>query len=102
MILVLFMLIGGLISAIGYIKDRNGRFCFSALCYMFYGSMLMWSVDLYTELKEEGTEALAMTAEDVVDDLLLTASVTGLAVLVWFIVIAWKALITARVAAVKA
>ena len=86
MILVLSMLIFGLISTIGYILDRSGRFRISALCYMFYGSMLMWSVDLYTELKEDGLEALAMNPGDVIDDLLLSASVTVLALAVWGVI----------------
>ena len=102
MILVLFMLICGLISTVGYLADKNGRFCFSALCYMFYGSMLMWSVDLWTELKEEGTEALAMSAEDVLDDLQLTASVTALAVTVWALILVWNRFLSPKFTAARA
>jgi hypothetical protein len=83
MILVVFMLIAALIATLGYVKDSSGKFRFNTLCYLFYGSFLMWSVDLFVEIREEGINALEMSAADVSDDLLLTASVTALALAVW-------------------
>lgn len=88
MILVVFMLICGLLSTLLFLLDRSRKFRFSALCYMFYGSMLMWSVDLGVSLWEEGTAALGITPEEAVDDLQLTASVTALALVSWLILLA--------------
>ena len=83
MILVVAMLVCGLTATILFMADRKRQYRFSALCYMFYGSMLMWSVDLVFSLREEGLNALGMTPDQVLDDLKLSGSVILLALAVW-------------------
>ena len=83
MILVVAMLVCGLTATILFMADRKRQYRFSALCYMFYGSMLMWSVDLVFSLREEGLEALGMTPDQVLDDLKLSGAVLLLALAVW-------------------
>lgn len=83
MILVVAMLVCGLIATILFMADRKRQYRFSALCYMFYGSMLMWTVDLVFSLREEGLDALGMTPDQVLDDLKLSGSVILLALAVW-------------------
>ncbi len=83
MILVGAMLVCGLIATILFMADRKRQYRFSALCYMFYGSMLMWTVDLVFSLREEGLDALGMTPDQVLDDLKLSGSVILLALAVW-------------------
>ena len=83
MILVVAMMVCGLIATILFMADRKRQYRFSALCYMFYGSMLLWTVDLVFSLRGEGLDALGMTPDQVLDDLKLSGSVILLALAVW-------------------
>ncbi|WP_019002679.1 hypothetical protein [Succinimonas amylolytica] len=96
MILVMIMLISGLLATVGYVLDKSGKYSFSALCYMFYGSCLMWVVDLVAGLREEGTAALALTGEEALDDILLSLSVILLALTVWAVILTAGALRRSR------
>ena len=96
MILVMFMLVSGLLATVGYVLDKGGKYSFSALCCMSYGSCLMWTVDLAAGLLEEGTAALAMTGEEALDDILLSLSVILLALFVWAVILAKGAVMKSR------
>ena len=83
MILVIAMLICSLLTILGMVADKKKKMHFEFLGYMFFGSLLMWSVDLYTEFSEEGMEVFAPSREDAIDDLLLSLTVTATALLLW-------------------
>ena len=83
MILVLSMFVCCVLSTLGFVKDRSRRYHFELLCYMFFGSMLMWSVDLATAVAEEGTEAFKPGVAEIIDGFKLSLCVIAAAVVFW-------------------
>ncbi len=83
MILVLAMLACGVLSTVGFVKDCSHRYHFELLCYMFFGSMLMWSVDLAAAVAEEGFEAFKPGIDELIDDIKLSLCVIAAAVVFW-------------------
>lgn len=90
MILVLAMFICSVLSTFGFFRDRHRRYHFELLCYMFFGSLLMWSVDLAVAVAEDGVEAFQPGAAEIVDDLKLSLSVIVAAVAIWAVYLKLK------------
>ena len=55
----------------------------SVLCWLFWGSAIMWFVDLCFEYAEEGAKVFEPAFADVLNDSLLGLAVIALALVIW-------------------
>lgn len=59
----------------------------SVLCWLFWGSSLMWLVDAVFEYIELGAECFTPDPADLLNDLFLGLSVVALALVIWLAVL---------------
>lgn len=77
-------------TVVWYKKPVDNKMCTGALCWMFWGSSIMWLVDAifeYVELKEE---YFTPEPKDMLNDAFLGLSVVALALVVWVVILLIK------------
>ena len=77
-------------TLVWYLKDHNGEFKTSLLCFMFWGASIMWLVDAIFEYAELGAEYFNPEPADLLNDLFLGLSVVALALVIWIVVLLIK------------
>lgn len=60
------------------------------LCWMFWGSSLMWLIDAIFEYAELGAEYFTPAAADMLNDLFLGLSVVALGLIIWLVILLVK------------
>ena len=60
------------------------------LCWMFWGSSLMWLVDAIFEYAELGAEYFTPAPADMLNDLFLGLSVVALGLIIWLVILLIK------------
>lgn len=73
-------------TAIWYKKQPNCEMKLGILCWLFWGSSLMWLVDAIFEYAELGAD-LNPAPADLLNDLFLGLSVVALAMIIWLVVL---------------
>lgn len=74
-------------TAIWYKKQPNCEMKLGILCWLFWGSSLMWLVDAIFEYAELGAEYFNPAPADLLNDLFLGLSVVALAMIIWLVVL---------------
>jgi len=60
------------------------------LCWMFWGSSLMWLIDAIFEYAELGAEYFTPAPADMLNDLFLGLSVVALGLIIWLVILLVK------------
>lgn len=60
------------------------------LCWMFWGSSLMWLIDAVFEYAELGAEYFTPAPADMLNDLFLGLSVVALGLIIWLVILLIK------------
>ena len=60
------------------------------LCWMFWGSSLMWLIDAIFEYAELGAEYFTPAPVDMLNDLFLGLSVVALGLIIWLVILLIK------------
>ena len=60
------------------------------LCWMFWGSSLMWLIDAIFEYAELGAEYFPPAPADMLNDLFLGLSVVALGLIIWLVILLVK------------
>lgn len=74
-------------TAVWYCSEKARLLQVKVLCYMYWGAAMMWFVDAVFEYKEKGAEYFLPPVNDMINDLYLGFSATGLALIVWLAVL---------------
>ena len=74
-------------TAIWYKKQPNCEMKLGILCWLFWGSSLMWLVDAIFEYAGLGAENFNPAPADLLNDLFLGLSVVALAMIIWLVVL---------------
>ena len=77
-------------TAIWYKTAPKSDMKVGVLCWLFWGSSLMWFVDAIFEYTELGAEYFTPTPVDMLNDLFLGLSVVALGMLIWLVVLLVK------------
>jgi len=77
-------------TAIWYKTAPKSDMKVGVLCWLFWGSSLMWFVDAIFEYAELGAEYFTPAPVDMLNDLFLGLSVVALGMLIWLVVLLVK------------
>jgi len=77
-------------TAIWYKTAPKSDMKVGVLCWLFWGSSLMWFVDAIFEYTELGAEYFTPAPVDMLNDLFLGLSVVALGMLIWLVVLLVK------------
>ena len=73
-----------------YKKAPNDDMKLNVLCFMFWGTSIMWFVDAIFEYAELKAAYFTPALEDMVNDLYLGLSVVALGLIVWLVILLIK------------
>lgn len=74
-----------IVTAIWYSNEKARRMKVGMLCWMFWGTSVMWLVDAVFEFIELKTEYFTPALTDMINDAFLGLSVVALALIVWVV-----------------
>lgn len=74
-------------TAIWYRKESADEMKVGLLCWLFWGSSIMWLVDAIYEYIELGAEYFSPEPKDMLNDIFLGLSVVALGMVIWIIVL---------------
>lgn len=74
-------------TAVWYKNAPDGKMKTGVLCWLFWGSSLMWLVDAVFEYAELGAEYFTPAPADMLNDLFLGLSVVALGMVIWLAVL---------------
>ena len=74
-------------TAVWYKHAPESKMKTGVLCWLFWGSSLMWLVDAIFEYAELGAEYFTPAPKDMLNDLFLGLSVVALAMAIWIVVL---------------
>lgn len=74
-------------TVVWYRNAPNNTMRLSVLCWLFWGSSLMWLVDAIFEYMELGAAYFVPAPADLLNDLFLGLSVVALALVIWLVVL---------------
>lgn len=77
-------------TAIWYSCENRDEMKLGVLCWLFWGSSLMWFVDAVFEFVELRSEYFTPDFSDMINDTFLGLSVVGLALVIWIVVLLLK------------
>ncbi len=77
-------------TAIWYICEKRDEMKLGILCWLFWGSSLMWFVDAVFEFAELRSEYFTPDFSDMINDTFLGLSVVALALVIWVAVLLLK------------
>ena len=77
-------------TVLWYRSAPENEMCLDVLCWLFWGSSLMWLVDALFEYAELKAEYFAPAPADMLNDLFLGLSVVALALVVWVVYLLLK------------
>jgi hypothetical protein len=77
-------------TVIWYVSESARNLKIGALCLMFWGASIMWTVDAVFEYAELGAEYFTPAAADMLNDLFLGLSVVALALIIWLVILLIK------------
>ncbi len=75
-------------TVLWYVLDR--KYQLGRLVLMYWGAVLMWSVDAVFEYKELGAEYFTPAAADMANDAFLGAAVVALGLMIWLCILLIK------------
>ncbi len=77
-------------TVVWYFCTGRKKYCLNVLCYIFWGSSIMWFVDAVFEYAELKAAYFSPAPEDMLNDAFLGLSVVALGLIVWVIVLLIK------------
>jgi len=77
-------------TIVWYFNSKRKELKLSVLCFLFWGSTLMWFVDAVFEYAELGADYFTPSLSDMVNDSFLGLSVVALGLIIWLAVLLVK------------
>jgi len=77
-------------TVIWYVNQKARKMKVGVLCYLFWGTSLMWLVDAIFEYAKIGANFFTPVTQDMLNDTYLGLSVVALALVVWVVTILLK------------
>lgn len=77
-------------TIVWYFNSKRKELKLSVLCFLFWGSTIMWFVDAVFEYAELGADYFTPAVSDMVNDSFLGLSVVALGVVIWLAVLVIK------------
>ena len=71
------------VTIIWYSSEKARKMKIGILCYMYWGSSIMWTVDAIAEYMEMGADYFMPSAKNMLNDTFLGLSVCVLGLIVW-------------------
>ena len=83
---LLVTVFAAIVSTIVWYKDApKDEMKVAPLCWMYWGTSLMWLVDAFYEYAECGAEYFDMLTQNILNDTLLGLSAVALGLIIWLV-----------------
>ncbi len=77
-------------TIVWYFNSKRKELNLSVLCFLFWGSTIMWFVDAVFEYAELGADYFTPSLSDIVNDSFLGLSVVAVGLVIWLAVLIIK------------